>query len=127
MLLGEDENLSTQIQNILTDYSSQLFTSIIAINELIQLVRIGKIKSKKYKKTLEFINTIEFDLKIKIVPFTNKNLETLANLTIADGHNDPFDHAIISQAISDKITLISSDTKFKHYTSQKLKFVFNRR
>ena len=127
MLLGEDENLSTQIQNILTDYSSQLFTSIIAINELIQLVRIGKIKSKKYKKTIEFINTIEFDLKIKIVPFTNKNLETLANLTIADGHNDPFDHAIISQAISDKITLISSDTKFKHYTSQKLKFVFNKR
>jgi tRNA(fMet)-specific endonuclease VapC len=127
MLLGEDENLSTQIQNILTDYSSQLFTSIIAINELIQLVRIGKIKSKKYKKTIEFINTIEFDLKIKIVAFTNKNLETLANLTIADGHNDPFDHAIISQAISDKITLISSDTKFKHYVSQKLKFVFNRR
>ena len=117
MLLGEDENLSTQIQNILTDNSSQLFTSIIKINELIQLVRIGKIKSKKYKKTIEFINTIEFDLKIKIVPFTNKNLETLANLTIADGHNDPFDHAIISQAISDKITLISSDTKFKHYVS----------
>jgi len=127
MLLGEDENLHPKIQNILTDYNSQLFTSIVAVNELLQLIRIGKIKSKKFKNNLEFINTLELDLRITINPFTKQHLETLANLTIAENHNDPFDHAIISQAISDKLTLISSDTKFKHYTSQKLKFVFNRR
>jgi PIN domain nuclease of toxin-antitoxin system len=28
-------------------------------------------------------------------------------------HNDPNDHVIIAQAISDKIPLISSDNKFK--------------
>jgi PIN domain nuclease of toxin-antitoxin system len=36
-------------------------------------------------------------------------------------------HVIIAQAISDKIPLISSDQKFKLYTSQGLDFVFNKR
>jgi PIN domain nuclease of toxin-antitoxin system len=37
------------------------------------------------------------------------------------------DHAIISQAISDKIALISSDGAFENYTAQGLNFVFNKR
>lgn len=37
------------------------------------------------------------------------------------------DHLIISQAISDRIDLISSDTKFKEYISQGLKFIYNKR
>jgi PIN domain nuclease of toxin-antitoxin system len=42
-------------------------------------------------------------------------------------HNDPNDHAIIAQAIADKIPVISSDHKFKSYISQGLKLVFNKR
>jgi len=37
------------------------------------------------------------------------------------------DHLIISQAISDKIPVISSDYKFKEYIEQGLDFVFNKR
>lgn len=127
MLMGEDENLSIQVQSILNDYNSQLFTSIIAVNELLQLWRIGKVKSKKFKTANDLVKSIETDLLIKIEPFSIQNLEVLSKLIVSENHNDPFDHAIISQAISDKLTLISSDTKFKHYASQKLKFVFNRR
>jgi PIN domain nuclease of toxin-antitoxin system len=36
-------------------------------------------------------------------------------------------HAIIAQAISGKIPLISSDHKFKNYVSQGLNFVYNKR
>jgi PIN domain nuclease of toxin-antitoxin system len=127
MLFGEKDKISQETQNILIDYNSQLFVSIIAVNELLQLWRIGKVKSKKFKIANDLIKSIETDLLIKIEPFSIQNLEVLSKLIVSENHNDPFDHAIISQAISDKITLISSDTKFKHYTSQKLKFVFNRR
>jgi len=48
-------------------------------------------------------------------------------LSIAPGHNDPFDHAVISHAIADRLTLISSDRKFEQYQSQRLNFVFNKR
>jgi PIN domain nuclease of toxin-antitoxin system len=91
------------------------------------LWRIGKVKSKKFKSANDLVKSIETDLLIKIEPFSIQNLEVLSKLIVSENHNDPFDHAIISQAISDKLTLISSDTKFKRYTSQKLKFVFNRR
>jgi PIN domain nuclease of toxin-antitoxin system len=94
---------------------------------LLQLWRIGKVKSKKFKSANDLVRSIETDLLIKIEPFSIQNLEVLSKLIVSENHNDPFDHAIISQAISDKLTLISSDTKFKHYTSQKLKFVFNKR
>ena len=127
MLFGEKDKISQETQNILSDYNSQLFVSIIAVNELLQLWRIGKVKSKKFKIANDLIKSIETELLIKIEPFSIQNLEVLSKLIVSENHNDPFDHAIISQAISDKITLISSDTKFKNYTSQKLKFVFNRR
>lgn len=127
MLFGEKDKISQETQSILSDYNCQLYVSIIAVNELLQLWRIGKVKSKKFKSANDLIKSIETDLLIKIKPFSIQNLEVLSKLIVSENHNDPFDHAIISQAISDKLTLISSDTKFKRYTSQKLKFVFNRR
>lgn len=127
MLFGEKDKISQETQSTLSDYNCQLYVSIIAVNELLQLWRIGKVKSKKFKYANDLIKSIETDLLIKIKPFSIQNLEVLSKLIVSENHNDPFDHAIISQAISDKLTLISSDTKFKRYTSQKLKFVFNRR
>ena len=127
MLFGEKDKISQETQSILSDYNCQLYVSIIAVKELLQLWRIGKVKSKKFKSANDLVKSIETDLLIKIEPFSIQNLEVLSKLIVSENHNDPFDHAIISQAISDKLTLISSDTKFKHYTSQKLKFVFNRR
>jgi PIN domain nuclease of toxin-antitoxin system len=127
MLFGEKDKISQETQSILSDYNCQLYISIIAVKELLQLWRIGKVKSKKFKSANDLVKSIETDLLIKIEPFSIQNLEVLSKLIVSENHNDPFDHAIISQAISDKLTLISSDTKFKHYTSQKLKFVFNKR
>jgi PIN domain nuclease of toxin-antitoxin system len=127
MLFGEKDKISQETQSILSDYNCQLYVSIIAVNELLQLWRIGKVKSKKFKSANDLVKSIETDFLIKIEPFSIQNLEVLSKLIVSENHNDPFDHAIISQAISDKLTLISSDTKFKHYTSQKLKFVFNKR
>jgi PIN domain nuclease of toxin-antitoxin system len=126
MLFGEKDKISQETQSILSDYNCQLFVSVIGVNELLQLWRICKVKSKKFKSANDLVKSIETDLLIKIEPFSIQNLEVLSKLIVSENHNDPFDHAIISQAISDKLTLISSDKKFKHYTGQKLKFVFNR-
>lgn len=54
-------------------------------------------------------------------------LDTYTTLQITEGHKEMNDHAIISQAISDKIHVISFDTKFKDHANQGLKFVHNRR
>jgi tRNA(fMet)-specific endonuclease VapC len=126
-IFGNKDDISSDTSLILKDSSNVLYTSSIVISELFQLIRLKKIASKKYKTTIEIQEAIEKKFLIEILPFTKHHTKTLAELTIKQGHNDPFDHAIISHAITDKLTLISSDRQFENYTTQKLKFVYNKR
>ena len=56
-------------------------------------------------------------------------MRTLARLEIneAENHNDPSDHIIISQAITMRLPLISSDRKFPFYVKQGLDLIYNRK
>jgi tRNA(fMet)-specific endonuclease VapC len=127
IISGESESISPDVASILEDYSSQLNVSSVSIAELLQLFRIKKIKLKNISSLTEIINRVENDFQITILPFTKAHTEVLSSLEIANNHNDPFDHAIISHAIAEKLVLISSDRKFTGYTNQKLNFVFNKR
>ena len=70
-------------------------------------------------------NAIENEFYIEIISFKKQHTKTLSQLYLARNHNDPFDHAIIAHAITEKLTLLSSDRKFQHYTTQGLDFAFN--
>ena len=127
LVLAESDSLAAKTNLILNENGNQLATSSICVMEIIQLYRIGKIKTKKYKTVNDLCAAIEQDFYIKILPFAKPQLQVLSKLKVADNHNDPFDHAIISHAIADKLTLVSSDRKFTDYTKQNLNFVFNKR
>ena len=126
VLLRENSNIHYTIREILDNCSNLFYVSSTAIKEIIFLLRIGKLKSKVYKSekdVLDFMN----DFGIQVVVFNEKHLSKYLNLTIADNHKDMNDHAIIAQAISDRIPLISSDREFEKYTQQGLLFVYNKR
>jgi tRNA(fMet)-specific endonuclease VapC len=127
VLLKDFDDVSTETTAILSDYSNQLYTSSIVVMEILQLYRIQKIKSKDFKNATELYSAIENEYNVKIMPFTEKHINTLSKLKIAEGHNDPFDHSIISHAITDKLILVSSDKQFENYTKQSLNFAFNKR
>src|SRR5690606_13945620 len=127
LLLGENDQLSSDIDFIIETAQGNLNTSSVSVTELVQLYKIGKIKSKKYKTAFELVQAIERDLYIKILPFAKEHTETLSKLETVGGHHDPFTHSIISHAITEKLTLVSSDRKFEKYTKQQLCFVFNKR
>ena len=40
-------------------------------------------------------------------------------------HKDPYDHIIIAQALSHRMTLVSSDKKFPFYRRQGLQLIAN--
>jgi PIN domain nuclease of toxin-antitoxin system len=88
------------------------------------LYKRGKIKTC-WKKIDDVLPDIEMNF--EILPVRKEHLLTYSKLSTPESHNDPNDHIIISQAITDKIALISSDGKFEHYTNQKLDFIFNDR
>jgi len=112
---------------LIKDYGSQLHASSISITEILQLRRIGKLKLKQYRSARDVVMAIEEDFYVKILPFGREHALVLSDLDISAGHNDPFDHAIISHAMAERLTLVSSDGKFGEYVPQGLDFVFNRR
>lgn len=127
LLLGEYDQLGDDVDYIVKNAQGNISTSSIAVAELIQLHRIGKIKSKKYKSTSELVKAVEKSFFINILPFAKEHTTALSKLKTLDGHKDPFDHSIIAHAITEKLTLVSSDRKFEEYTNQKLNFIFNKR
>ncbi|WP_367915222.1 type II toxin-antitoxin system VapC family toxin [Leadbetterella sp. DM7] len=126
ILFDELDNLSDDVRKILGDYYSRLYTSTICMSELFHLCRIGKLHLKR-GWSMEGLAGLLKDHGVEIADFTKKHTQTLSVLETIDGHNDPNDFAIISQAITDRYTLISSDRKFKEYIPQNLSFIFNKR
>ena len=119
--------LDNNVVNILDDYQNVLYISAESVKELILFYRKQKNKTKFWKNETEMVLSIESELNIKILPIKKEHLITYARLEIntAQGHKDPSDHIIISQAITERMPLISSDQKFQFYTKQKLDFIYN--
>jgi PIN domain nuclease of toxin-antitoxin system len=125
-LSNNRDDLSSKVADILFDCANTIYISSIAVQELLLLYRIGKIKHLRFKSEadmLEEINKSNFE----IVFFNKYHFAKYAELEIVAGHKDMNDHAIISQAMCEKIALISSDREFANYTAQGLDFVFNKR
>ncbi|GHT43677.1 hypothetical protein AGMMS49965_17930 [Bacteroidia bacterium] len=120
------DDLSSKVVDILNDCVNTIYVSSVAVQELILLYRIGKMEHLHFKSEADILARIK-DLDVEIVFFNEYHLAKYAKLEIVPGHKDMNDHAIIAQAMSDKIALISSDKEFVNYTVQGLNFVFNKR
>ena len=118
--------LSRDVQNILDDCSNRFYVSSVAVHELIHAYKTGGVRDIHHKSVDDLFHSIE-ESGIEIVPMNKYHLFEYTKLCTALGHKDPNDHIIISQAISDRIPIISSDRKFKEYIGQGLGFIYNRR
>jgi PIN domain nuclease of toxin-antitoxin system len=126
ILTKKDDDISSRVSDILNDYANLFYVSSVAVKELIFLFRIGKIRTRYYKSEQDILYEMK-NSDIKIVWFNELHFSKYSELSIVEGHKDMNDHAIIAQAISDRIPLISSDREFKNYVTQGLELVFNKR
>ena len=127
VLLSKRRNeLSSDVRHIFKDYSKRFYVSSVAVRELIHAYKTGDIADRDMKSVADLFGAMERS-NIEIIPMNKYHLMQYATLETASDHKDPNDHIIISQAISDKIPIISSDRKFKEYVGQGLGFVYNRR
>ena len=121
----EGYGVSEDTKSILENRENIIYVSSESIKEFIHLARNKKIKPKN-------INMHDiFDIIENILGFTVKyveksHLRTFAELEPVDGHNDPSDRLIISQALTEKLPLVSNDTKFPKYRKYGLDFIPNR-
>lgn len=99
-------NLPIKTRKIIEDPINQIYLSIASLWEMAIKVNIGKLK---INKPFEVIVPNE----INLLPIKLSHLNTLVSLI--QYHKDPFDRIIISQAISEKLDVLSVDENFKYY------------
>lgn len=124
----EQDNLSADVMDILSNPESELLMSIESVKELIVLYRTKKLFRRYWSSPLAMIDSIQDEYYIRIIHPDMEVMRTMAKLDIntAEEHNDPSDHVIISQAMTMKLPLISSDHKFPFYKRQGLDLVYNK-
>jgi PIN domain nuclease of toxin-antitoxin system len=124
-LFREEDRLTKDTVYILDDDRNQIYVSSETLKELILLWESGNFVVKGWKSPEPIIDFIVNEMNYGIKPMTEEHLRTLANLPRFEDHKDPFDRAIIAHAITEGITLISSDTKFDRYERYGLDLIFN--
>lgn len=85
MLLGENDQLSNDVDFIVKNAQGNLYTSSDSVIELLQLYRINKVSSRKYKTAFEMVQAIEEDFCIKILPFAKEHTLALSKSKFQKG------------------------------------------
>ena len=115
------KTLDSYTEDLIRDYSNQVYVSSVSVKEIINLIQSGKVKSKniQQKSILEIIDELYFE-----VLYVNKyHLQEMEKLPSVPNHNDPNDRLIISQALSNRLELVSTDLQFVNYRKYGLEFI----
>lgn len=112
-IIEGNRSLSAKHTAIISDLKNEKFVSEFSFIELAIKLNIGKLPD--FKMPLgKFINQVQSD-GFKLLPVKNKYLDEFVKLPLMKDHRDPFDRLIISTAISENMSVITVDDKFKIY------------
>lgn len=122
-VLTDHQRLDPAVRAVLTDASHTFYFSMESIREIILKVKQGKLALPIDIDALLF--ELQDSYGIRLLTVKPKHLQKLYALQTPATHKDPFDHLLISQAIADKLTLISADRNFPYYQAQGLSLLIN--
>ena len=124
-LLTDIDNLSKGAMDLIDDPSNMLFASFETMREIVIHFNNKELLSKRWKSSEEVLKYVEEELGIEVLPLRRDVGYTYSRLIIneAQDHRDPSDHVIISHAITEHLTLLSSDQKFAFYREQGLDLI----
>jgi PIN domain nuclease of toxin-antitoxin system len=111
----EDKRLSAEIYEILNNPKNIIWIGQVSIYEIAIKKAIGKFETFtiSIEDLVEQIKTDGF----QILHIKNSHLARYGDIPLLEIHKDPFDRLILATALSENIPVISSDEKFKNYTS----------
>ena len=121
------ERLSRDVIALIQEPDALLCISAESVRELVVGYRTKGLGSKRWKMAEEMVRAVEEEFYIRILPLKKEHMRTLSRLEINEtqDHKDPSDHVIIAYAITERLPLISSDTRFEFYRRQGLDLIFN--
>ena len=112
---------------LLNEPDALLYISSASVMEMVVGYNNKSFDTRRWKSAEQMVKSINEEFYIDILPFKEEHLVSFARLraNTAKGHKDPFDHMIISHAITEQMTLVSSDHRFPFYRRQGLKLLYN--
>ncbi|MFZ0299079.1 MAG: type II toxin-antitoxin system VapC family toxin [Candidatus Sulfotelmatobacter sp.] len=102
------ERLSRRAATAVRNLDNALELSAISVTEIAIKVASGKLAFSPV-----VLRRAMDDLGIRILPYTADHAFRMFGLS--RHHNDPFDRQIIAQALSEKISVVTPDEKFRLY------------
>jgi len=123
--LTDTDPFDRNVWDILNDPNNRLYISAETQRELIVSFNNKKFLTKFWKTAEEMLLSIKQEADIDTLPITECTMLTYSRLTLneAQDHRDPSDHVIIAHAITEHLTLLSSDEKFPFYRNQGLELI----
>jgi PIN domain nuclease of toxin-antitoxin system len=115
--LVEPEKLSFKMKEVLLNEENTIYYSQFNLWEISIKYALGKLELQK-KTPEQFYEELELSF-FKCKMIQNRELVTFYKLPFE--HKDPFDRALIWQAINNDLILISSDGKINEYEKYGLK------
>ena len=124
-LITSSDTTELEFWNIIDDPNVMLFASFETARELVVHFNNKTLLSKHWQTAKQMLTSIEQDYGIEFLPLRRDTAFTYADLQLNEeqDHRDPSDHVIIAHAITERLTLLSSDQKFAFYRSQGLDLI----
>ena len=121
-LITSSDTTELEFWNIIDDPNVMLFASFETARELVVHFNNKTLLSKHWQTAKQMLTSIEQDYGIELLPLRRDTAFTYADLQLNEEqhHRDPSDHIIIAHAITERLTLLSSDQKFAFYRNQGL-------
>ncbi|MEA5258782.1 type II toxin-antitoxin system VapC family toxin [Arcicella aquatica] len=113
--LEDDRRLSPKILEILSKRENIIWVSQISFFEIAIKKTLGKFET--FTVSIEYLlNQVKMD-GFQILNLKNTHITSYKDIPLLANHKDPFDRLLLATSLSEKITIISADEKFKNYTS----------
>ena len=128
-MIGDPDSLSDDVKAIIPEPDALLYASAESAKELVVAYRNKGLFAKRWRSPEDMLHSIEEEHYIKFLPVRMEHIFTYSRMEINERqcHKDPSDHVIIAHAITERMPLISSDTRFEFYRSQGLDLIFNKK
>ena len=104
----DDPRLGRQARDMIADPSNDIFASIVCLWEIVVKIRVGKMRHD----VPAIVSAIARD-QFALLGVATAHLESLVDLP--RHHDDPFDHLLIAQAISEQAVIVTNDLAIFKY------------
>jgi len=107
---AETDGSATPVRVVIADPANDVWASVVSLLEITVKLRIGKLRAD-FDEVTRALAPAGF----RLLDLRPAHLIQMTRLPFCPDHRDPFDHALIAQAIAEDMTFVSDDRNATRY------------